>query len=422
MRRSPAGASGSAVAPGSERSSEYRSVRPCQIAPSAADSSASVAPRRSRPPRSWPRAREQAEEQLALGRQPGPVAVVAEGPGHARDAADFAGHARLCIAPAFRGLADGAHRQRLDREGLADAPQHLGRRHDLVHAPAVGGADIHELDEPQRHVAAAEVPHHGQDLRVVDTALDDHVDLDRAEPGPLRGIDAVENARDRELGVVHVPEDAVVDRVEAHRDSAEARIAQRLRLARQQRAVGGQGQVERLVFHGAQGREQGDQPFQVAPQQRLAAGQPDLAHAMADEDPRHAGDLLEAQQRRLRQEGIALVEDFLRHAVAAAEVAAVGDGDAQVVHRPLHAVEEDAAGRLQRRRDHRHRVEATQVRQGDDALGHLPIVPVALRRTRRVASAIREAWARKERPGQPQSAWAPPHRARRAPARHGARR
>ena len=87
-----------------------------------------------------------------------------------------------------------------------------------------------------------------------------------------------------------------------------------------------------------------DQHLEVLAQQRLAAGQPDLAHAVRDEQRGDARDLLEGQQRRMRQEGVVLVEHFLRHAVAAAEVAAVGDRDAQVAQRPAERVDEQAVG------------------------------------------------------------------------------
>ena len=49
--------------------------------------------------------------------------------------------------------------------------------------------------------------------------------------------------------------------------------ARQLRLGRQQRTVGGQGQV------GAERGEQRDEAFQVAPDERLAARDPKLAHA-----------------------------------------------------------------------------------------------------------------------------------------------
>ena len=61
-------------------------------------------------------------------------------------------------------------------------------------------------------------------------------------------------------------------------------------------------------------------------------------------DAREAGDLLEAQQRLPRQEAVVVVEHRLGHAVHAAEVAAVGDRDAQILHRTAAAVQQLAGG------------------------------------------------------------------------------
>src|SRR5438876_335919 len=69
------------------------------------------------------------------------------------------------------------------------------------------------------------------------------------------------------------------------------------------------------------------------PHQRLASREADLLHAQADEDARQPRDLLEAEDGAVRQERVTGVEHLARHAVHAAEVAAVGDRDAQVVHR-----------------------------------------------------------------------------------------
>jgi hypothetical protein len=60
--------------------------------------------------------------------------------------------------------------------------------------------------------------------------------------------------------------------------------------------------------------------------------------------PGDAGDLLEAEQGLPRQEGVVLVEHRLGHAVHAAEVAAVGDRDAQILHRTAAAVQQLAGG------------------------------------------------------------------------------
>jgi hypothetical protein len=67
-----------------------------------------------------------------------------------------------------------------------------------------------------------------------------------------RGVDALQHVGHRKVHVVHAPEDGVVQRVQADRDALQARVAQRLGLARQQRAVGGERDVQRLAVRRAQ--------------------------------------------------------------------------------------------------------------------------------------------------------------------------
>jgi hypothetical protein len=81
-------------------------------------------------------------------------------------------------------------------------------------------------------------------------------------------------------------------------------------------------------------RDHGYQPVQIVAHQRLAAGEPDLAHAQAREHVHHGRKFLEGQQFRTRQPGVFL----LRHAVEAAQVAAVGDRDAQALKGPAESV------------------------------------------------------------------------------------
>jgi hypothetical protein len=82
---------------------------------------------------------------------------------------------------------------------------------------------------------------------------------------------------------------------------------------------------------GSASRSNRDEAVDPAPQQRLAAGEADLARAVRVEDAREPHDLLEREDLRVRQEGVVGAEDLARHAVRAAEIAAVGDRDAQVV-------------------------------------------------------------------------------------------
>ena len=76
--------------------------------------------------------------------------------------------------------------------------------------------------------------------------------------------------------------------------------------------------------------EHRDEPLQVAAQQRLAAGEPHLRDALVRERCGQPRDLLEREQLGAWQERVVVAEDLLRHAVGAAEVAAVGDRDPQV--------------------------------------------------------------------------------------------
>ena len=66
--------------------------------------------------------------------------------------------------------------------------------------------------------------------------------------------------------------------------------------------------------------------------------------AQALKDAGQARDLLEAQQGRVGQVGVVLAEDLLGHAVAAAEVAAVGHADTQIAQRAAQGVAEQALG------------------------------------------------------------------------------
>ena len=155
-------------------------------------------------------------------------------------------------------------------------------------------------------------------------------------PAALGGRDPVEDARDREADVVHAAEGLVVERVEADGDAVQAGLGEVAGARRQQRPVGGQRQVVDAIER----RQSRDQPLEPLPHQWLAAGEPDLAHAQRDRDAHDALDLVEVEDLGARQEGVVRPERLARHAVAAAEVAPIGDADAQVAHRSLHRVED----------------------------------------------------------------------------------
>ena len=76
---------------------------------------------------------------------------------------------------------------------------------------------------------------------------------------------------------------------------------------------------------------------------RRTSGSPPVIRSFSTperrERPGGALDLLEREDLVARQERVVAAEHFLRHAVRAAEVAAVGDRDAQVVERPSESIE-----------------------------------------------------------------------------------
>jgi hypothetical protein len=71
---------------------------------------------------------------------------------------------------------------------------------------------------------------------------------------------------------------------------------------------------------------------------RFTAGQAYLLHAQLDERSGQPLDLLKTEQSGTRQEHVMLVEDCARHAVSAAQVASVGNGNAQVAQRAPQGV------------------------------------------------------------------------------------
>ena len=108
------------------------------------------------------------------------------------------------------------------------------------------------------------------------------------------------------------------------------RVLQRLRVAGEQDTVGGQRQVANAWLR----REAAHEDGEIATQQRLAAGQANLVDAFVEEQLDQRLDLLELQQIVFRQPDVVL----LRHAVRAAEVAAVRDRQAEISQRALEDV------------------------------------------------------------------------------------
>ena len=275
---------------------------------------------------------EEAGVELPVGGDPSSRAITAERLRDGGDDADLAGAVQvavaLCDLAAVRGL------DRLERKLRADRGDDVGSRDHVVQSPAVRRADVHVLDEAHGMAGSAEAPGDVQDRALVQAALDDDVDFHGKSR--LRGrVDAGEDARDREVDVVHLAEDLVVERVETHGDACEPGIRERLRLLREQGRIGRQCQVEV-----AERCQPPDQDLEVAAKEGLAASDPELVHAETHEHAGDALDLLERQELASRKEPVVAAEDLFRHAVHAPEVAAVGDRDPEIAERPREGVEQ----------------------------------------------------------------------------------
>ena len=211
-------------------------------------SASSLAPPRSSARRSWPWRGEQAQVQLAFGGQAGAVAVAAEGLRHAGDDAD------LAAAVARSASARRSRRRRWRRAAPSGnaAPMpldHLGRRQHFVHAPAVAGADVHVLDEAQHD--AAECSRKWRAIGTISWSLVPRLTtmltLIGARPGArAASMPASTSATGKSTSFM---------RRKTASSSASRLTVTRCRpasfsacaLRRQQRAVGGQRQVERLA-------------------------------------------------------------------------------------------------------------------------------------------------------------------------------
>ena len=174
-------------------------------------------------------------------------------------------------------------------------------------------------------------------LALVHAALDDHVDLDRRaarRSRPRRWLRAPSHGDTRRRSSAGT---RFVQGVQADGDRGAARRS------RSRRAPC--GRAASRWWSGSRS----SQALDIAPasptssrQSRRSSGSPPVRRILLTPSPTKSRarrvDLLEGQQLGARQERVVPPEDLLGHAVGAAEVAAVGDRDAQVAQRASEAI------------------------------------------------------------------------------------
>ena len=184
---------------------------------------------------------------------------------------------------------------------------------------------------------AAEMARQVEHLPVVDAALDDRVDLDRREAGLARRADAVQHPVEAVEAAAHArgrSSGSIESRLTVTRFSPCAASSAACWASSTPLVVSARSSMPSIADSSP------TRSGKPGAQQRLAAGQADLAHALGRERAREPHDFVEGKPFRGGQEAVAVAEGRARHAVRATEIAAVHDRDAQV---------ERAAGRARRR-------------------------------------------------------------------------
>ena len=207
----------------------------------------------------------------------------------------------------------------------------VGTRQHLVQAPMGGAADVHVFDKAYLGIDLFAVFDQVDEFVVVVPLHGHRVELQAGEPDLTGCLDALQHAGVRgAAGQFREPLRA--QGVEADGDAVQTCRKQVGGLVGKQHPVGGQRQIVEAGIGG----QHLDKHWQVAAQQRLAAGEADFLHPQLGKQANQGVHLLERQQVLARQPDVLL----FGHAVLAAQVAAVGDGEAQVGHGPVEHVGE----------------------------------------------------------------------------------
>ena len=169
------------------------------------------------------------------------------------------------------------------------------------------------------------------DLVVVDAAHHDRVHLHRREARVERGVDAGE----------HAVELVALGRARGTRsrcsESSDTLMRRSPASARSCASSGSRTPLVVIAMSTPSGASSCDEPGHVRPHERLAAGDADRLEAEAlDADPGDPGDLLVGEQLLAGQP----LHPLFGHAVGAAEVAAVGDRDPQILDAPRERIDQ----------------------------------------------------------------------------------
>src|SRR5918998_5196045 len=279
---------------------------------------------------------EEARMDLAVCRQPEPRAPRAERLGDRGYDPERAGRALELELVGGRRRVVGLYLGEVAELLLSPLQDLLSRNEERLEARAVGIAvEGHQLDKADVHGVLQGEPGHIRDLVVVHPAHGDRVDLDRRERRlqsrhdcPPHLLEVVAARYEREL--------LGLQGIQGNVDPVEPRLHESFEVLLEEITVRGHGDVLE-----AQILEPSDEHHDAPAYQRLATGDAHLGDAEL-----HTG--FGEGEHLLQGKDVALVLelDVLRHAVLAAEVAAVRDRDPEVIHLAVVSVGELRQGIL----------------------------------------------------------------------------
>ena len=260
--------------------------------------------------------------------QPQPVAAVAEVVTQGADEPQGAGcriaqaeHlGRTVIAPLL-------HRDQV--------PESAYPGHDFIGAdegigiPPCGFADGHEFNEPDLQGEPLRHPGKIEDLIVVDVPHGHHIEFHRRKTERQHGF----NPPPHLSKAIH-PGDRLhslrAQGIEADVDLGHSGGEQLGPKLLQEHAIGGDADIVQPFDLG----ERPDKLHDIAPHQRLAAGEPDLGDSHGHSHPHHLQQFFIGQQIVVAELGQASCRFLLSDTVHATQVTAIGQAEAQVGNSP----------------------------------------------------------------------------------------
>jgi len=261
---------------------------------------------------------EEAGAKFSVGGEANARTVAAERLRDGSDEPDFAGSA-IGETIFARGLAAFV-RNLHERPAFMDAAVDFRSGNNEIARPMAIRVERHEFDEAHDDAAFAREGGERFDFVIVKATDEDGVYFDRSETGFLRGVDAVHDGSER-FGARDALEFGRVERIETDVDAAQPYGDEAVAAFGQQMAVGGHGEI-----FDAELMETCDVIFNAFADERLATSDADFANA---ETQKNFGQAIKFGPGK-NFVVVAIVFGIGGAAVDAAEVTAIGDGDAQV--------------------------------------------------------------------------------------------